>query len=93
MMLSKNIALIPKVLEKYKLNTLDLTGGAPELHPQFRELVKTARRQGVEVIDRCNLTILSEPGQETLARFLADNSVIVIASLPCYEKENDLVTL
>lgn len=68
--------------------TLDLTGGAPELNPHFRWLVESARSIGVHVIDRCNLTILSEPGQETLAQFLADNQVEVIASLPCYLEEN-----
>ena len=79
--------LIPKVLARLNLLSLDLTGGAPELHPQFRELVSAARNLGVEVIDRCNLTILSEPGYEDLAEFLADKGVRVVASLPCYEKE------
>ena len=68
--------------------TLDLTGGAPELHEVFRPLVKAARRLGRHVIDRCNLTVLSVPGQEDLARFLAENGVEVVASLPCYTKEN-----
>ncbi|KAL4443396.1 hypothetical protein ABPG75_011133 [Micractinium tetrahymenae] len=70
------------------VHTLDLTGGAPELTPQFRYLVQEARRLGVEVIDRCNLTVLLEPGQEDLAQFLADNRVRVVASLPCYSPEN-----
>ena len=68
--------------------TLDLTGGAPELHPRFRWLVAAARRVGVKVIDRCNLTILSEPGQEDLADFLAAHGVEVVASLPCYLEDN-----
>ncbi len=68
--------------------TLDLTGGAPELNPHFRLLVKAARDIGVRVIDRCNLTILFEPGQETLADFLHDNDVDIVASLPCYLEEN-----
>lgn len=68
--------------------TLDLTGGAPELNPHFRWLVEQARSIGVHVIDRCNLTILSEPGQETLAEFLADHQVEIVASLPCYLEEN-----
>lgn len=68
--------------------TLDLTGGAPELHPQFRWLVETARRRGVHVMDRCNLTILSEPGHEDLAAFLAAQRVEVVASLPCYLEDN-----
>ena len=82
------LALIPPVLAARGLRCLDLTGGAPELHPQFRELVVAARQLGVEVIDRCNLTILSEPGQEDLARFLADQGVTVVASLPCYAADN-----
>ena len=69
------------------VKTLDITGGAPELHPHFRELVERARELGVRVIDRCNLTILEEPGQEGLAVFLKNNQVEVIASLPCYTEE------
>jgi radical SAM/Cys-rich protein len=68
--------------------TLDLTGGAPELNPHFRWLVKQAHDAGIEVIDRCNLTILLEPGQEGLAQFLADHRVSITASLPCYQEEN-----
>jgi radical SAM/Cys-rich protein len=69
------------------VSNLDLTGGAPELNPHFRELVKRARELGTHVIDRCNLTILLEPGQEDLAAFLAAHRVEVIASLPCYSEE------
>ncbi|MGD2081406.1 MAG: arsenosugar biosynthesis radical SAM protein ArsS [Chromatiales bacterium] len=71
-----------------RVGTLDLTGGAPELNPQFRRLVKEARGLGLHVVDRCNLTILDEPGQEDLAGFLAANRVEVVASLPCYLEEN-----
>jgi len=67
---------------------LDLTGGAPELNPHFRTLVVEARRLGVTVIDRCNLTVLEEPGQEDLADFLATNEVEVVSSLPCYSQKN-----
>ncbi|HEX7402618.1 MAG TPA: arsenosugar biosynthesis radical SAM (seleno)protein ArsS [Usitatibacter sp.] len=67
--------------------TLDLTGGAPELNAHFRHLVTGARSLGARVIDRCNLTILFEPGQEDLARFLAMNRVEIVASLPCYTAE------
>jgi len=67
--------------------TLDLTGGAPELNAHFRHLVTGARSLGARVIDRCNLTILFEPGQEDLARFLAVNRVEIVASLPCYTAE------
>lgn len=70
------------------IKTLDLTGGAPELNPHFRELVRKARTIGVHLIDRCNLTILNEPGQEDLAEFLAEHHVEVTASLPCYLEEN-----
>ena len=75
-------------LAKQKLSTLDLTGGAPELNPHFRYLVKAARQMGVQVIDRCNLTILSEPEQTDLAAFLAEQQVDIIASLPCYLEHN-----
>src|SRR6187399_822210 len=67
--------------------TLDLTGGAPELNPHFRDLVRAARARGVRVIDRCNLTILLEPGHEDLAEFLAAERVDIVASLPCYTAE------
>jgi radical SAM/Cys-rich protein len=82
------LALIPQVLAARKINTLDLTGGAPELNSGFRALVQAARAQGVRVIDRCNLTILFEPGQDGLAQFLADNQVEVVASMPCYSAAN-----
>jgi radical SAM/Cys-rich protein len=67
--------------------TLDLTGGAPELNAHFRDIVAAARARGIEVIDRCNLTILFEPGQEGLAAFLAAHRVRIVASLPCYTAE------
>ena len=69
------------------VKTLDLTGGAPELNPHFRELVTHARELGVHVIDRCNLTILEEPGHADLAGFLAGRQVEITASLPCYTEE------
>ena len=84
MMDSKTLMLIPEVLTARNITTLDLTGGAPELHEGFRLLVKNARALGVRVIDRCNLTILYEPGQDDLATFLAEQQVEIIASLPCY---------
>jgi len=70
------------------VKTLDLTGGAPEMNPNFRYLVTEARNFGVHVIDRCNLTVLFLPGQEDLGRFLANNKVEIVASLPCYLQEN-----
>jgi radical SAM/Cys-rich protein len=68
--------------------TLDITGGAPELNPHFRRLVRAARAAGVRVMDRCNLTILEVPGQEDLAQFLADERVEIVASMPCYLESN-----
>lgn len=82
------LALVLDYLRQTRPAVLDITGGAPELHPQFRELVRAAGDEGLAVIDRCNLTILSEPGQETLAAFLAGMQVRVVASLPCYGPEN-----
>ena len=87
MMSRETMAEIISFLEASEIETLDITGGAPELHPHFRELVVRARSLGVHVIDRCNLTILEEPGQEDLAEFLQRNRVEVIASLPCYTEE------
>jgi radical SAM/Cys-rich protein len=77
-----------QVLQERRVGTLDLTGGAPELNVHFRRLVRDARALGTTVIDRCNLTILSEPGQEDLAEFLAAQRVEVTASLPCYSPAN-----
>ncbi len=70
------------------LGTLDITGGAPELNPSFRLLVREARGLGRRVIDRCNLTVLLDPGQEDTAAFLAEHEVEVVASLPCYSEAN-----
>jgi radical SAM/Cys-rich protein len=88
MMDAATLALIPEVLAARGLGTLDLTGGAPELHDGFRDLVRAARAQGVRVIDRCNLTILFEPGQAGLAAFLAEQRVEIVASMPCYSAAN-----
>ncbi len=70
------------------IDTVDLTGGAPELNPSFRWLVAEVRRLGRRVIDRCNLTVLFEPGMDDLARFLAAHDVNMVASLPCYRADN-----
>ena len=75
-------------IESSSVKTLDLTGGAPELNPHFRDFVSAARRRDLTVIDRCNLTVLFEPDQQDTARFLADNRVRVVASMPCYLKDN-----
>ncbi|MFV2056043.1 MAG: arsenosugar biosynthesis radical SAM (seleno)protein ArsS [Thiohalomonadales bacterium] len=70
------------------IRCLDLTGGAPEMNPHFEFLVSSVAKLGIRVIDRCNLTILKEPGQENLVNFLAEHRVEVVASLPCYLEEN-----
>ncbi len=88
MMDAPTAELVLQVLRARGVRTLDLTGGAPELSPHFRRLVQQARALGVHVIDRCNLTILSEPGHEDLAAFLAAQQVEVVASLPCYSPAN-----
>ena len=88
MMDGDTIAQVIEVLRVRRVGALDLTGGAPELNEHFRHLVRQARALGVRVIDRCNLTILSEPGQEDLAAFLAEQGVEVTASLPCYSPAN-----
>ena len=83
------IAACIKILEQNpQIKTLDLTGGAPEMNPQFRELVAAARKLGKHVIDRCNLTILLANGFEYLPEFLAEHQVEIVASLPCYLEEN-----
>ena len=84
---SATAALVLEYLQASGAGVLDLTGGAPELNAHFRDLVRGARSLGARVIDRCNLTVLFEPGQEDLARFLARHEVHVVASLPCYTEE------
>lgn len=79
---------IVRYLDASEVSTLDITGGAPELNGQFRTLVREARKRNLSVIDRCNLTILEEDGQEDLAEFLAEQRVDVVASMPCYQEEN-----
>ena len=76
------------VLRQGRIGAIDLTGGAPEMNPHFCTLVEGARALGVSVTDRCNLTILEEPGYETLADFLAQHQVRIVASLPCYLEDN-----
>ncbi|OGT29547.1 MAG: radical SAM protein [Gammaproteobacteria bacterium RBG_16_51_14] len=88
MMDEETLEFILQVLAARQIETLDLTGGAPELHHKFRDLVGKAAALGVHVIDRCNLTILFEQGQDGLAGFLADHKVEVVASLPCYLSNN-----
>jgi radical SAM/Cys-rich protein len=82
------IDLVLEVMRTRRIRTLDVTGGAPELNVHFRRLVEAARALGATVIDRCNLTVLEEPGHEDLASFLAGHAVQVVASLPCYSQAN-----
>lgn len=84
----QTVEWVIQFVERQHIKTVDLTGGAPEMNPHFRHLVTRLRELNVDVIDRCNLTILSEQGYEDLAAFLADNKVQIVASLPCYSKEN-----
>jgi len=80
--------VVLEFLRRRRIPTLDITGGAPELNAHFRRLVRGARALGVKVMDRCNLTILAQPGQEDLAAFLAREHVEVVASMPCYLADN-----
>ncbi|HEX5507306.1 MAG TPA: arsenosugar biosynthesis radical SAM (seleno)protein ArsS [Pseudolabrys sp.] len=82
------VDVVVDFIGRRKIATLDITGGAPELNPHFRRLVQTARRLGTHVMDRCNLTILEQPGHEDLAEFLASERVEVVASMPCYLQDN-----
>jgi radical SAM/Cys-rich protein len=84
----ETVDLVLDVLRARAIATLDITGGAPELNQHFRRLVSAARALGASVIDRCNLTILREPGHEDLAEFLARERVRIVASLPCYSQDN-----
>lgn len=88
MMSGEHLKLLLDVIKARGVHTLDITGGAPELHDGFRPLVEAARALDVHVVDRCNLTVLFEPGQEDTAEFLAQHRVEVVASLPCYSMEN-----
>jgi radical SAM/Cys-rich protein len=88
MMSRETIDQVLALAETANIHTLDLTGGAPEMHADFRYLVRAARDRGIEVIDRCNLTILEEAEYADLAEFLAAQQVNIVASLPCYLEEN-----
>jgi radical SAM/Cys-rich protein len=80
--------LVLEFVARRRIATLDITGGAPELNEHFRRLVTAARKLGVKVMDRCNLTIMEQPGQSDLAEFLASEHVEVVASMPCYLEDN-----
>lgn len=88
MMDRETLDAVIRFMDDSSITTLDLTGGAPEINPLFRTLVSAAHARAVQVIDRCNLTILLEPGQQDTAKFLAEHRVKVVASMPCYLEEN-----
>jgi radical SAM/Cys-rich protein len=80
--------LVINFVKRWRIGTLDITGGAPELNAHFRRLVIEARALDAKVMDRCNLTIMEQPGQENLAEFLCAHQVEVVASMPCYRQDN-----
>jgi len=88
MMSIEVIDSILKYMQHNKPQFLDLTGGAPELNHHFKYFVTESKKLGIHIIDRCNLSILLELGQEDLAQFLTDNNVEIVASLPCYQESN-----
>ncbi len=88
LMSRENMEIALKFVQKYQIEYLDLTGGSPEMNPDFKWLVKQANDLGVKVMDRCNPTILVEPGYEEYPEYLAEHQVEVIASLPCYLEDN-----
>ena len=88
MMSRENVDAVLRFLARTGIPTLDITGGAPELHPDFAYLVASARKLGRHVMDRCNLTVIFEPGMEYLPEFFKRNEVELVCSLPCYSEEN-----
>ena len=88
MMSRETIEAVLAFLARSSIPTLDLTGGAPELHPDFDYLVESARTMGREVMDRCNLTVIFEAGKEYLPEFFRRHQVELVCSLPCYSEEN-----
>ncbi|GAB1266397.1 arsenosugar biosynthesis radical SAM protein ArsS [Aurantivibrio infirmus] len=88
LMTKENIDKVIECLRTKNVKVLDVTGGAPEMNPHFKYLVSEARKLDVQVIDRCNLTVLLEPGFEEMGKFLAEHKVVISASLPCYTEQN-----
>lgn len=84
----ETVDLVLEFIARHRISTLDMTGGSPEMNPHFRYLVTAARAMEVTVMDRCNPTILVEPGYAYLPAFLAENEIVVIASMPCYQQRN-----
>jgi radical SAM/Cys-rich protein len=88
MMSRENVEAVLRFLACTRIPTLDVTGGAPELHPDFDFLVAAARGMGRRVMDRCNLTVIFEPEKEYLPEFFKRHQVELVCSLPCYSQEN-----
>lgn len=88
MMSRENVDAVLDFLARSGIPTLDITGGAPELHPDFAYLVASARHLGRQVMDRCNLTVIFEPGMEYLPQFFKRSEVELVCSMPCYSREN-----
>ena len=88
LMSRENVEAVLRFLARTGIPTLDITGGAPELHSDFAYLIASARKLGRHVMDRCNLTVLFEPGMEHLPEFFKLNDVELVCSLPCYSEEN-----
>ena len=84
----ETIDRILSFLETSDIQTVDITGGAPELIPDFRYFVEQIREQGRRVMVRCNLTVIFELGQEDLPEFYRTHEVELVCSLPCYLEEN-----
>ena len=88
MMSRENVDAVLRFLEKTTIATLDVTGGAPELHPEFDYLVESARTLDRQIIDRCNLTVIFEHGKDYLPEFFCRHRVELVCSLPCYSSDN-----
>jgi radical SAM/Cys-rich protein len=88
MMSRQNVEAVLGFFARSGIPTMDITGGAPELHPDFDHLVAAARELGRHVMDRCNLTVIFEPGKQYLPEFFKRHEVELVCSLPCYSKEN-----
>ena len=88
MMTLDTVESVLRFLEKSDIKKVDITGGAPELNPHFDTLVERCIQLGRHVMDRCNLTVIFEPGKGYLPDFFQKNRVELICSLPCYTEEN-----
>ncbi len=84
----ETMARIASWVDRYGIAGVDITGGAPELNPDFRRFVDALVAQGARITSRCNLTVLLEPGQDDLAQWYAQRHVRLVCSLPCYSRDN-----